>query len=102
MAEDDWAELGFREDAAVFKGPTQNARVWTEGWVEHAMFCPNCGAERIRRFANNSPVADFGCEAAPRNTNSRANQNSAHPGECRDPDRKTLSIGDGPRSLLRT
>ena len=62
MAEDDWAELGFREEAAVFKGPTQNARVWTEGWVEHAMFCPNCGAERIRRFANNAPVADFGCE----------------------------------------
>ncbi len=25
------------------------------------MFCPNCGAERIRRFAANRPVADFIC-----------------------------------------
>lgn len=63
MAEDDppWANLGFREEAAVFESPSQNARVWTEGWVEQAMFCPNCGAERVRRFAANRPVADFHC-----------------------------------------
>jgi len=63
MAEDDlpWARLGFREEAAVFESPSQNARVLTEGWVEQAMFCPSCGAHPVSRFTNNRPVADFVC-----------------------------------------
>ena len=46
MAEDDapWSNLGFAEEAAVFKGPTQNARVLSEGWVAAHAFCPSCDA----------------------------------------------------------
>lgn len=58
-----WSNLGFAEEAAVFKGPTQNARVLTEGWVAANAFCPNCGGDRLSAFANNSPVADFHCGA---------------------------------------
>jgi len=63
MGPDDnhWCELGFAEQATVFKGPTQNARVLSEGWVAAQMFCPNCGADRLRALPNNSPVADFDC-----------------------------------------
>ena len=57
-----WAALGLREEAAVFVGATQNARVLTEGWVAEALFCPNCGAQPISRFAANRPVADFLCD----------------------------------------
>ncbi|WP_122465926.1 DpnI domain-containing protein [Brevundimonas lutea] len=64
MAERDqsWSPLGFAEDAAVFKGPTQTARVLSEGWVAAWMFCPACGAERLRQLLNNAPVADFVCD----------------------------------------
>lgn len=41
----------------------QNARVLTEGWVEHALFCPKCGAQPMARFAANRPVAEFLCDA---------------------------------------
>jgi type II restriction enzyme len=63
MAEDDapWSTLGFAEKAAVFKGPTQNARVLSEGWVAANAFCPSCGAMPLTAFAANSPVADFHC-----------------------------------------
>lgn len=42
MAEDDipWSNLGFAEEAAVFKGATQNARVLNEGWIGANAFCP--------------------------------------------------------------
>jgi type II restriction enzyme len=33
----------------------------TEHWVNHSIFCPNCG-NPLRRFNNNEPVADFYCE----------------------------------------
>jgi type II restriction enzyme len=39
-----WCDLGFAEPAVVFKGPTQNARVLSEGWVALHGFCPNCAA----------------------------------------------------------
>ncbi len=63
MAEDDapWSNLGFAEEAAVFKGPTQNARVLSEGWVAAHAFCPSCGATPLTAFPANSPVADFHC-----------------------------------------
>ncbi|MDR3513846.1 MAG: DpnI domain-containing protein [Caulobacteraceae bacterium] len=54
--------LGFEEAVAVFDSPSQNARVWTEQWVQSWLFCPNCGAQNIRRFERNRPVADFHCE----------------------------------------
>ena len=52
-----WCELGFAEQAAVYKGPTQNARVLSEGWVAAQMFCPNCGADRLR--APPHPLSSF-------------------------------------------
>lgn len=63
MAENDapWSTLGFAQEAAVFKGPTQNARVLSEGWVAAHAFCPGCGATPLTAFAANSPVADFHC-----------------------------------------
>lgn len=56
-----WANLGFEEAGAAFESPSQNARVWTESWVSHQLFCPSCGAPSISRFTNNRPVADFEC-----------------------------------------
>lgn len=53
--------LGFEEAPTPFEGPTQNARVWTEHWVRNHLFCPNCGASRVRQFVGNRPVADFFC-----------------------------------------
>lgn len=65
MGQDDnhWCDLGFAEQAAVFKGPTQNARILSESWVAARLFCPGCGADRLDAFPNNSPVADFACPA---------------------------------------
>lgn len=56
-----WSNLGFAEEAAVYVSASQNARVLTEGWIAANAFCPSCGAEALRPFPNNSPVADFGC-----------------------------------------
>ncbi|MES2032653.1 MAG: DpnI domain-containing protein [Pseudomonadota bacterium] len=65
MTDDDesWSNLGFAEEQAVFVSASQNTRVLSEGWIAAHMFCPNCGAERLNAFPNNSPVADFGCIA---------------------------------------
>lgn len=58
-----WANLGFEEAQTPFESASQNARVWTEGWVARSLFCPSCGAERIAQFPNNRQVADFECRA---------------------------------------
>ncbi len=65
MGQDDnhWCELGFAEPAVVFKGPTQTARSVTEAWVALHGFYPNCAADRLPQLPNNSPVADFRCDA---------------------------------------
>lgn len=65
MSGDDkpWTNLGFEEAQARFESPSQNARVWTEGWVARSLFCPNCGAETISQFPANRRVADFECRA---------------------------------------
>ena len=42
---------------------SQIARVLTESWVKHNVFCPSCGNEELNQFSNNSPVADFFCKA---------------------------------------
>ena len=55
--------LGFAESATAYDSPSQNARLWTEAWVHAYLFCPNCGASGIDRFANNRAVADFHCAA---------------------------------------
>ena len=50
----------------MFASASQNARVLTEGWVAASLFCPNCGAQPITRFAANRPVADFTLRRVPR------------------------------------
>lgn len=55
--------LGFAEEQAVYASGPQNIRALSEGWVAAHMFCPACGAERLRQLPNNSPVADFVCDA---------------------------------------
>jgi type II restriction enzyme len=55
-------KLGFEEETLPYDSPSQSARVWTETWVQRWFFCPHCGAEHVRRFENNRPVADFACE----------------------------------------
>lgn len=54
-------KLGFEETAAPFESPSQNARVWTESWVGHQLYCPSCGATNLEKYPNNKPVADFFC-----------------------------------------
>ncbi len=47
--------------AQNYASGAQRIRVMTEYWVDHSVFCPNCGSA-LRQFENNSPVADFYCE----------------------------------------
>jgi len=54
-------KLGFEESQTPYDSGSQQARVWTEGWVAREMFCINCGSPRLTQLANNSPVADFVC-----------------------------------------
>jgi type II restriction enzyme len=67
MTDERWKNLGFREDAAIFQSASQNARVWTEGWVRDSLFCPNCGSTTLDRYPNNRPVADFICKTCDEN-----------------------------------
>jgi len=55
--------LGFAEAQTTYQSPSQSARVLTEGWVEQQAFCTNCGNDRLTRFPNNRPVADFFCSS---------------------------------------
>ncbi len=56
-------KLGFEESQAAYSSGSQKARSWTESWVSTWAYCPNCGAAKISRFPNNSPLADFLCDA---------------------------------------
>lgn len=48
------------ELAQEYSSGSQKIRILTEHWVNHAIFCPNCGAQ-LTQFENNQPVADFYC-----------------------------------------
>ena len=55
-------QLSFDEKiAANYTSASQRARVLTEQWVDHSVFCPNCGHFEIDKYPNNRPVADFHC-----------------------------------------
>lgn len=41
---------------------SQRARVMTEPWAINNTYCPNCGEEKIIKYTNNKPVADFYCD----------------------------------------
>ena len=47
--------------AEGYKNTSQKIRILTEEWVNHSIFCPNCGRLDIDRYPNNQPVADFYC-----------------------------------------
>jgi type II restriction enzyme len=48
------------EVAQNYSSSSQQIRVMTEHWVNHSIFCPNCGSD-LTNFDNNQPVADFYC-----------------------------------------
>lgn len=54
-------KLGFEETQAPYSSGSQNARAWTERWVNDQLYCPNCGHPKINQFPANRPVADFVC-----------------------------------------
>jgi len=56
-------KLGFEETQSPYSSGSQSARAWTERWVSDWVYCPNCGHQKIKPFPNNSPVADFFCNA---------------------------------------
>jgi type II restriction enzyme len=47
--------------AEHYTSTSQKIRVLTEHWVDDVAFCPNCGHQKIERYPNNKPVADFYC-----------------------------------------
>jgi len=55
--------LGFEEESAPYEAQTQKARFWSEGWVASQLYCLNCGAPKLSKLPNNSPVGDFSCPA---------------------------------------
>jgi type II restriction enzyme len=50
-----------RKQADRYSNASQIARVLTENWVQENSYCPNCGKEKIEKYPNNQPVADFFC-----------------------------------------
>ncbi len=44
-----------------YKSSSQKIRVLTEDWVNKQIYCPSCGGERLEKYSNNRPVADFFC-----------------------------------------
>lgn len=48
--------------AENYKNSSQIIRVLSESWVESTIFCANCSAAQIERYANNNPVSDFYCK----------------------------------------
>jgi type II restriction enzyme len=53
--------LGFEEELTPYEAQSQNARIWSEGWVSKQLYCLNCGAEQLEKLPNNTPVGDFVC-----------------------------------------
>jgi len=54
--------LGFAEESAPYEARTQKARFWSEGWVSRELYCLNCGAAKLSKLPNNTPVGDFVCD----------------------------------------
>ncbi len=46
---------------AVYKSPSQRARVATEAWGEDNLFCANCTSNELLPSATNTPTVDFVC-----------------------------------------
>lgn len=49
--------------AENYSSNSQIIRVLSEAWVQENSYCPLCGNEPLKDFANNQPVADFYCQS---------------------------------------
>ena len=47
--------------AAIYKSGSQRARVVTEFWAEHNLYCPNCSSPKLNRLSANTKASDFCC-----------------------------------------
>lgn len=47
--------------AAAYKSGSQRARVVTEFWGEHNLYCPNCSSPKLDRLVANTRASDFFC-----------------------------------------
>ena len=47
--------------AEEYKSASQRARVLTEGWFEHNMYCPACPSNRLEQTRGSTEVVDFLC-----------------------------------------
>src|SRR5262249_34613689 len=47
--------------AASYKSAAQRARVVTEGWAQHNLFCPACTSESLVSSPANTRAVDFVC-----------------------------------------
>ncbi len=55
--------LDFNTNLAKdYHSKSQIIRVLSEAWVQENSYCPSCGDEPLKGFANNQPVADFYCK----------------------------------------
>lgn len=45
-----------------YKSNSQKARVLSENWYVHNMYCPCCLNKSVKKFPNNTEVSDFYCE----------------------------------------
>lgn len=71
--------MNLKLDALKSKNYTsgsQIARVLTESWVRHNIYCTSCGHDTLNNFANNSPVADFICTSCSSEYELKSKKNS--------------------------
>ncbi len=50
------------DKAREYTSNSQRARILTEDWISHNVFCPVCGNPVLIKYGNNKPVADFFCD----------------------------------------
>lgn len=73
--------------AEGYKSASQIARVLTEDWLVHNMYCPICGELTIRRAEPNAPVKDFVCNNCKSQYELKSKKN--------DSDRFQSTVADG-------
>lgn len=73
--------------AEGYKSASQIARVLTEDWLAHNMYCPICGELTIRRAEPNAPVKDFVCNNCESQYELKSKKN--------DSDRFQSTVADG-------
>lgn len=49
------------DSASAYKSNSQRARVVTEAWGEHNLYCPNCSSPKLDRLSHNTRASDFCC-----------------------------------------